>query len=290
VELLHHQICWSSFPGLVEKEPSFFYDECWTPDWLTMLYAQKRHVTNKPNPPKGTFSVQNNRPEGYANYLVGRFYIACEADTIAVQRPPGQRRKRRAGRGQGQQVASSQGLEETMGKGEGAGDGGSTTAACSESGGGTDQGSSTAQTEAAAQDGGSRGGEGLEVPADAAGAAGAEDGEEGEEVDACWEEGYGSWWAGSFGAWGESSGSGSTWGMEPPWPGGDSAVWEQEAYDASWWPRAQSDEWGRRRKDAGKGRSDNGTTLRWKPRSVEACDLSGEGSSVGRSAGDDGGA
>lgn len=94
LEFSSHQICWSSFPNFVEKPPASYYDECYTVDGLTMLYAQKRHVTKKPNPPSGAWSVANNRSEGYANYLVGKYYLACEADTVAVQRPEGRRRKR----------------------------------------------------------------------------------------------------------------------------------------------------------------------------------------------------
>merc|ERR1719253_1627248 len=86
VELLNHHICWQSFPVWNEKPAASYFDECWTPDGKTMLYAQKRPVTNKPNPPRGANSVQNNRAEGYANYLQGRFYLAAEADQIAVCR------------------------------------------------------------------------------------------------------------------------------------------------------------------------------------------------------------
>jgi len=85
VEFSEHQICWSTFPVFIEKPVTCFFDECWTADMVTMLYAQKRHVTNKPNPPSGEWAVQNNRPEGYANYLVGRYYLACEVGTIAVR-------------------------------------------------------------------------------------------------------------------------------------------------------------------------------------------------------------
>lgn len=98
VELAAHHICWSSFPNFVERPSSCFFDECWTADGMTMLYAQKRVVANKPNPPCGPWSVQNNRSEGYANYLVGKFYVACEVGTIAVScTRSARRRRRRAG-------------------------------------------------------------------------------------------------------------------------------------------------------------------------------------------------
>mmetsp|Transcript_118252 Transcript_118252/g.339256 ORF Transcript_118252/g.339256 Transcript_118252/m.339256 type:complete len:649 (-) Transcript_118252:55-2001(-) len=85
VEFAAHQICWSTFPNIIERPAGCFFDEMWTADGMTMLYAQKRHVTNKPNPPSGPWSASNNRPEGYANYVVGRYYIACEVGTIAVR-------------------------------------------------------------------------------------------------------------------------------------------------------------------------------------------------------------
>ena len=63
-----------------------FFDEYYTLEGSTMLYAQKRTVVNKPNPPSGPWSAQNNRPEGYANYLIGKFYLACEPNVITVNR------------------------------------------------------------------------------------------------------------------------------------------------------------------------------------------------------------
>lgn len=59
-----------------------------------MLYAQKRTVVNKPNPPSGPWSAQNNRPEGYANYLIGKFYLACEPNVITVNRPYSKKKRR----------------------------------------------------------------------------------------------------------------------------------------------------------------------------------------------------
>jgi len=102
IELSSHQICWSSFPTFIERPQSCFFDEYWTADGLIMLYSQRRDVANKPNPPKGPLSVQNNRPEGYANYLIGKFYLSCDPESIHVRRTgASQRRRRRPGRGQG---------------------------------------------------------------------------------------------------------------------------------------------------------------------------------------------
>lgn len=119
VELSSHQICWQSFPNYVERPQSCFFDECWTSDDRTMMYAQKRPVTNKPNPPMGPYSVQNNRAEGYANYQIGKFYISCDVNTIAVQRASGMpRRRRRAGRGQSAKGAGKGGANARWDEGE----------------------------------------------------------------------------------------------------------------------------------------------------------------------------
>ena len=99
VEFSAHQLCWSTFPGFVEKPEMSFFDEYYTADGLTMLYAQKRTVVNKPNPPSGPWSAQNNRPEGYANYLIGKFYLACEPDIITVSRTAIKARRKKRGKG-----------------------------------------------------------------------------------------------------------------------------------------------------------------------------------------------
>jgi hypothetical protein len=41
-----------------------------------MLYVQKRTVSTLKNPPAGAHSVNNNKPEGYADYKVGMLYIS----------------------------------------------------------------------------------------------------------------------------------------------------------------------------------------------------------------------
>eukprot|EP00434_Breviolum_minutum_P028278 symbB.v1.2.025017.t1/scaffold2407.1/size80004/3 len=95
VEFSNHQLCWSTFPVFVEKPEMSFFDEYYTVEGSTMLYAQKRTVVNKPNPPSGPWSAQNNRPEGYANYLIGKFYLACEPNVITVMNRPASKKKRR---------------------------------------------------------------------------------------------------------------------------------------------------------------------------------------------------
>jgi len=122
VEFSSHQICWSTFPNFFEKPEFSYYDECYTADGLTMLYAQKRHVMGKPNPPQsGDWSHSNNRPEGYANYLVGRFYIAAEVGAIAVRLSGNGARRRRRRAGQKSGVGGGEKGEKGKGGGKGSG-------------------------------------------------------------------------------------------------------------------------------------------------------------------------
>lgn len=88
----------------VEKPEMSFFDEYYTVEGSTMLYAQKRTVVNKPNPPSGPWSAQNNRPEGYANYLIGKFYLACEPNVITVMNRPASKKKRRGKAKEGQET------------------------------------------------------------------------------------------------------------------------------------------------------------------------------------------
>ena len=41
------------------------------------LYEQKKSVKGVQNPPKGIYSKRNNRPEGYADYQPGMYYISA---------------------------------------------------------------------------------------------------------------------------------------------------------------------------------------------------------------------
>ena len=59
-----------------DKHPESYYDELWPVDGSgVMLYVQKKTVADLPNPPAGKWSTRNNRPEGYADYQVGKCYI-----------------------------------------------------------------------------------------------------------------------------------------------------------------------------------------------------------------------
>jgi len=88
IEFSDHHIRWSSFPRYKPRSPWSYYDLWCTADQRLELYAQKRRVTSKPNPPSGQWSVCNHRPEGYADYRPGKCYVPCEiGDIEAVIQP-----------------------------------------------------------------------------------------------------------------------------------------------------------------------------------------------------------
>lgn len=93
IEFSDHQIRWSAFPRFKPRSPWSYYDLWCTSDQRLELYAQKRRVTGKPNPPSGQWSVCNHRPEGYADYRVGMCYVAIDVGDIEaviqpLQAPP----------------------------------------------------------------------------------------------------------------------------------------------------------------------------------------------------------
>lgn len=47
-----------------------------------MLYEQLKSVINLKNPPKGKYSYNGNRKDGYADYRIGRFYISVLDEKI----------------------------------------------------------------------------------------------------------------------------------------------------------------------------------------------------------------
>lgn len=87
IELAKNQVNWETFPIVVEKPEHAFYDEYFTSCRTLMLYAQKRPVFHKKNPPPGEWSQANNREEGYANYLSGKHYVEASVDKIYVFDP-----------------------------------------------------------------------------------------------------------------------------------------------------------------------------------------------------------
>jgi len=48
-------------------------------------YEQLREVRGKPNPPGGRWSVCQNRPEGYADYRVGKWYVSMDEVDVIVR-------------------------------------------------------------------------------------------------------------------------------------------------------------------------------------------------------------
>lgn len=55
----------------------------WFSPGMAKLYEQTQTVGRKPNPPReGRFWVCNDRPEGYADYRVGRFYLGVDDVSI----------------------------------------------------------------------------------------------------------------------------------------------------------------------------------------------------------------
>eukprot|EP00397_Hematodinium_sp_SG-2012_P055561 GEMP01067913.1.p1 GENE.GEMP01067913.1~~GEMP01067913.1.p1 ORF type:complete len:214 (+),score=25.78 GEMP01067913.1:84-725(+) len=88
IEFVDDQIIWSAFPHWrIKQHPQAYYDEIFSKNKHLMLYAQRRAVSDKPNPPYGPWSHNNFRPEGYADYMPGRYYVACDVSVIRVLSP-----------------------------------------------------------------------------------------------------------------------------------------------------------------------------------------------------------
>ena len=75
LEFDESQIVFKNFKRFKKKSSLAFYDERYTENRHVELYEQKKSVNRIPNPPKGEYSKRNNRPEGYADYLTGMYYI-----------------------------------------------------------------------------------------------------------------------------------------------------------------------------------------------------------------------
>lgn len=88
LEFTYHQMCWEAFTDVLPNKPSHaYYDERWTPDNHVKAYEQRRTVHNRPNPPPGEWSVNNNRYDtGYADYQPGFIYIS--ADCLGISGVP----------------------------------------------------------------------------------------------------------------------------------------------------------------------------------------------------------
>ena len=60
------------------------YYDTWFTACGVKLYCQRRTVVGKPNPPQtGKYCCNNNRVGGYADYRVGKWYVA--ADEVVVE-------------------------------------------------------------------------------------------------------------------------------------------------------------------------------------------------------------
>lgn len=78
-ELMEKNINWSLFTNHKLKGPGRHYHEHKNADGSIQLYDQFKTVADEPNPPPGAKSKDNNRPEGYAPYRPGVFYMPTEA-------------------------------------------------------------------------------------------------------------------------------------------------------------------------------------------------------------------
>jgi len=87
MELTNEQVMWNNFPFFRHNDAKYaYFDKCISSgSEQVQLYLQKRTVADKPNPPPGKYSVNNNRPEGYADYRPGYFYFAADSMLISVE-------------------------------------------------------------------------------------------------------------------------------------------------------------------------------------------------------------
>jgi hypothetical protein len=82
IEFITEQINWEVFVHHQIKGPASYYHEHYNADRTVMLYNQFKTVHSIPNPPEGKYAVNNNRPEGYADYKIGRLYLDPEGLVI----------------------------------------------------------------------------------------------------------------------------------------------------------------------------------------------------------------
>jgi hypothetical protein len=80
MELTTAQVMWNNFPFFRHNDAKYaYFDKCISSgSEEVQLYLQKRTVSDKPNPPPGKYSVNNNRPEGYADYRPGMCYLRVD--------------------------------------------------------------------------------------------------------------------------------------------------------------------------------------------------------------------
>merc|ERR1712129_65129 len=94
IEFSKSQICWEAWPHYFEKtkrNPYFheYYTEASHSSWssndrrpVLMLYAQLRTVADRPWAPGAGPDTHAGRPNGYADYRPGRFYVPADEALI----------------------------------------------------------------------------------------------------------------------------------------------------------------------------------------------------------------
>ena len=95
IEFTRNQIRWESFPVVKPDKPSHaYYDERFTLDQHVMAYEQRKTVRDKPNPPPGVWSANNDRVDtGYADYQPGYVYVSADCLDVLPQSRPNKRAK-----------------------------------------------------------------------------------------------------------------------------------------------------------------------------------------------------
>jgi len=79
IELIPENLIENAWKGVIDKGQHAWYNERYPKDGSNCkLYIQKYTVKTIPNPPKGKRSCNNNRADGYADYLVDKLYISPE--------------------------------------------------------------------------------------------------------------------------------------------------------------------------------------------------------------------
>jgi hypothetical protein len=85
LEMDKRNIKWEAF-SICARENIGYYDIYYTKDKVK-LYLQRMTVSNLPNPPKGQYSVDNNCPDGYADYKIGYCYISPDDISLSPDNP-----------------------------------------------------------------------------------------------------------------------------------------------------------------------------------------------------------
>lgn len=71
----------------IERKGIGYYNKLYPSDGSNvLLYWQRKTVTDLKNPPKGKFSFNGNRENGYADYRINRFYISPYSHGLIIER------------------------------------------------------------------------------------------------------------------------------------------------------------------------------------------------------------